>query len=170
MAFKTAGNSQLGVPDFQPSVVDAVARVPVGTIVKAFDDVQGEGEFIYLPGVAATVAGDLIEYDLAPGAQATVRGSNATSSNAGRPVGFAMGANVAGTFGWAQISGVAIVNAVGGTVAGVMMATATAGSVGNTADPGDQILNARISTAVGTPSAGKAYATINRPFKQGQIT
>jgi hypothetical protein len=76
----------------------------------------------------------------------------------------------AGQYGWYQIGGLAIVSAVAGTVAGVCMATATAGSVGNTADAGDQILGARISSAVGTPAANKSYATINRPYVQGQIT
>ena len=170
MVWKTGANAQLGVPDFQPTTVDTTARCPIGTIVKAYDDTQGEGEFIYLPGVAAVAVGDMVEYDLAPGAQAIVRGTNATSSNSGRPVAFAMGAIVAGCYGWFQIAGVAVVSTVGGTVAGNMYATATAGSVGNTLDAGDQVLNARISTAVGTPSANKSYATINRPFKQGNIT
>jgi len=170
MAFKTSYNSALGIPDIAPATVDAVARYPVGTTIKAYDDTLGEGEFIYLPGVASTVAGDLIEYDLTPAAQATVRGSNATSSNAGRPVAFAMGATVANTFGWYQIGGLAVVNAVAATAAGAMYASATAGSISSTLDAGDQILNARISSGVGTPSAGKCYATINRPFKQGNIT
>lgn len=170
MAFKTAANSALGIAGFNLTDIDVVAKVPIGTIVKGYDDVQGEGEFIYLPGVAAVAAGDAVLYDLAPAAQATVRHSNATGSNSGRPVAFALNACVAGQFGWFQIGGVAIVSTVAGTVAGVMMGTATVGSVGNTADAGDQILGARISTAVGTPAANKSYATINRPYVQGQIT
>lgn len=168
MAFKPGANAPLGIWSF--TEVSTTARVPVGTIVKGYDDTQGEAEFIYLPGVASTVAGDMVEYDLAPGAQATVRATNATSSNSGRPVAWAMAAVVASSYGWYQISGVAVGNTVAGTAAGVCMASATAGSVGNTADAGDQVLGARISTAVGTPAAGQSYITINRPFKQGQIT
>lgn len=170
MVWRPSYNAGLGIPDIQPATVDDTARYPIGTIVKAYDETQGEGEFIYLPGVASCAPGDMVEYDLTPGAQAVVRGTNATSSNSGRPVAFAMGAIVATKFGWYQISGCAIVSTVAGTVAGNMMATATAGSVGNTADAGDQVLSARILTAVGTPSANKSYAMIQRPFKQGQIT
>lgn len=170
MPFKTSYNSGLGVIGFNLGDVDTVAKVPVGTIARGYDDVQGEGEFIYLPGAANVALGDAVIYDLAPGAQAVTRHSNATGSNSGRPVAFAVTAIGAGQFGWYQISGVAIVSTVAGTVAGVMMASATAGSVSNTADAGDQILGARISTAVGTPLANKSYATINRPYVQGQIT
>lgn len=168
MVWKSGANSPLGYP--VPGNVDATAVVAVGTTAKFYDDTQGEGEFIYLPGVAFTVAGDAVEYDLAPGAQVTVRHSNATASNSGRSVAFATAAIVAGTWGWYQIGGLVIANTVAGTVAGAAMGTATVGSIGNTVDAGDQILNARISTAVGTPAAGKSYATINRPFVQGQIT
>lgn len=166
--WKPASNAPLGLP--VPGNVDTAAKVQVGTIAKFYDDTLGEGEFIYLPGVAATVAGDIVEYDLAPAAQVTVRHSNATASNSGRPIAFATAAIVATMFGWYQIGGVAIVNTTAAQAAGVMMATATAGSVANGADAGDQILNARLSTATGTPAALQAYATIQRPFVQGQIT
>lgn len=170
MTFKTSYNSALGVIGLDANSVDVVAKVPVGTIIRAFDDVQGEGEFIYLPGAANVAAGDAVLYDLLPAGQATTRHSNATGSNSGRPVAFAVQACGAGQFGWFQIGGLAIVSAVAGTVAGVAMASATAGSISNTADAGDQILGARISSAVGTPAANKSYATINRPYVQGQIT
>jgi hypothetical protein len=170
MAWKPGPNAPLGVANGVPVTPDLTALVPVGTIREFYEDTQGPGELIYLPGVAATVAGDLVEYDLTPGAQATVRHSNATASNSGRPVAVALAAVTAGLYGWYQISGVAIINATAASAAGAMFATATAGSVNSAADAGDQILNARLSTAVGTPAAGKAYATITRPFVQGQIT
>lgn len=166
--WKAAQNSPLGYP--VPGNVDAVALVAVGTIARFFDDTQGAGEFIYLPGVAATVAGDVVEYDLAPGAQATVRHTNATASNSGRSLAVATAATVAATFGWYQIEGVAIVNTTAAQAAGVAMGSATAGAVANAADAGDQILGMRLSTATGVPAALKAYATISRPHVQGQIT
>jgi len=169
MVWKTGANSPMGI-SAPTGTADTVQVNAVGTIAKFYDDAFGEGEFIYLPGVASCAAGDAVLYDLLPSGPTTLRHSNATGSNTGRPVAFALGATVAGQWGWFQVSGVAIVSAVAGTVAGVMMASATAGSVGNTADAGDQILNARISSAVGTPAANKSYATINRPFVQGQIT
>lgn len=168
MAWKSGANAPLGYP--VPGNVDASALVAVGTIAKFYDDTQGEGEFIYLPGVASTAAGDLVEYDLAPAAQVTVRHSNATASNAGRPLAVATAATIAATFGWYQIGGVAIISTTAAQAAGNVYGTATAGAVGNTLDAGDQILNARLSTATGTPAALKAYATINRPFVQGNIT
>jgi hypothetical protein len=169
MAYKSFANAPLGYP--LPGNVDtAIGNVAVGTISKFVDDTMGEGEFIYLPGVASVAAGDAVVYDLAPGAQAIVRLAKDVQNNTGRSVAFATAAIVAATYGWFQIGGTALINTVAGTVAGAVFATATTGQVGNTADAGDQILNARISTAVGTPSAGKSYATINRPSVQGQIT
>jgi hypothetical protein len=171
MAWKPASNAPLGLPAAQPAILDTTAVVPVGTIANFYEDVLGLfGEFIYLPGVAATVAGDVVAYDLTPGAQLTLRDSNATSSNTGRPLAVALNATVAGNFGWYQIGGVAIVNTTAAQAAGNVFATATAGSVGNTLDAGDQILNARLLTATGVPAALKAYIMLNRPFKQGNIT
>lgn len=165
----TPANGPLGQPT--PGGVDATARVPVGSISKFFDsDGSGEGEFIYLPGTLNTVAGDVVDYDIVPGAQVTARHSNATASNSGRSIAVATAAAGAGTWAWYQISGVATVNAVAGTIAGAVMGTGTAGQIGNTADPGDQILGARVMTAVGTPATGKAYVSLNRPIVQGQIT
>lgn len=172
MAWKPGLNAPLGVPPVQTAAIqiDTVAKVPVGTICQFIEDTQGPAELIYLPGVASTVAGDVVEYDLTPGAQATIRHSNATASNSGRPLAIALAPVVANEWGWYQISGVAIANVIAGTAAGVVMGTATAGSLGNTADAGDQVLNARVLTGVGTPAAGQSYVLIQRPFVQGQIT
>lgn len=173
MGFKTGPNAALGVPAITGTPAgtpDTSPVVPVGTIVTMVDEVQGPAEFIYLPGVAALAANDLVVYDLLPGSVSVARAVNNTFANSGRSVAVAVAALTAAQYGWYQISGVAIVNAVAGTVAGVAMNTVTTGQVGNAADAGDQILNARISSAVGTPAAGKAYMTLNRPFIQGQIT
>lgn len=168
MAWKSGPNAALGIPT--PGGSETTSTKTVGTIARFFDDALGDGEFIYLPGVADTVRGDLVEYDLAPGAPSTTRHSNATGTNSGRPLAVATANVGAGHYGWYQIGGVAIVNAVAGTVAGVAMGTATPGSIGNTADAGDQILGARIVTPLGTPEAGKVYAELARPHVQGQIT
>lgn len=169
MPWKTAANAPLGLP-LPNGVADTERQVVVGTIAKFFDDVQGEGEFIYLPGLASVAAGDGVVYDLTGASASVARLVQNTFANSGRPVAFALGATPVNTWGWYQISGLAVVSAVAGVVAGAMMATATAGSVGNTADAGDQVLGARITTAVGTPAASKAYAMLNRPCLQGQIT
>lgn len=168
-SWKSGANSPLGYPN--PGNVDDTELVAVGTIARFFDETQGEGEFVYLPGVADTVAGDIVDYDLTPGAEATVRHTNATASNKGSSVAFATAATVAGKYGWYQIGGVAIANVLAGFADnGVIFGTATAGSVDDAADAGDQILNARGVSAIGTPASGQAYVQINRPFTQGQIT
>lgn len=168
MVFKTGYNVGLGATVF--TSVDTAAMYALGAIVKGLDDVFGEGEFIYLPGLALTAAGDAVVWDLLPAGQTTTRTLVATHANSGRSVGFAMAATIAATFGWYQIAGVATVNATAATAIGKCMLTATAGSVNSAAVAGSQLLNATISSAVGTPSAGKCYVTCNRPNIQSQIT
>lgn len=168
--FRTAANAALGLPDFNPAVVDDTAKIKVGTIAKAFDETQGEGEFIYLPGVASCAEGDFVVYDLVPGSQAIARAVAATHAGKGRPVAVAMAAVVAGKYGWFQISGVAVGNVAASFAAGSMVfLTSTAGTVDDAAVNGAQVLGAHGSSAIGTPDSGQAYITLNRPFVQGQI-
>ena len=130
---------------------------PIGTIVKAKDTTYGEGEFVYLKGVASTVVGSAVIYDqYANTTTLAVAGSRG-------PVAIAMSANVASQYGWYQIGGSAVIKA--GTVAanGNVYVTATAGTVDDAVVAGDKIDGARFKTADGTPSAGLAIAQINRP-------
>lgn len=166
--WKPAANAPLGLP--VPGNVDASALIAVGSIAKFFDETQGEATFIYMPGVASCAAGDAVDYDLTPGTPAVVRHTNATASNSGKPLAIASAAIIAATWGWFQIDGVAVVNVAAGFVANPVFGTGTAGVLDDGADAGDQILNARGLTAVGTPAANKAYVQIMRPFTQGQIT
>jgi hypothetical protein len=170
MPFRTSNNPRLGAQSFLLVDVDTVQRLPLGTVIAGFDPLLGEGEFIYLPGLAGVVQGDAVVYDLLPGGASVARLVQNTFANTGRPVAFAVVAVGAGQFGWYQIGGCSIVSTVAGTTPGVMMAGATVGSTGNLADPGDQVLGARISSNVGSPIANKSYAVINRPHMQGQIT
>ena len=180
MVWKTGPNSQLGLANANPAIPDSVPggmgavtagyiATQIGQIAQFFEDTQGPAELIYLPGVAALTAGDIVYYDLTPGAQATTRLINNVQNNTGRPVAVAIGAPLAGQYGWFQISGTAIINGLAGLVAGACYASATAGSVKTAADAGDQIMGAQILTALGTPAAGKSYALLNRPSMQGQI-
>ncbi|TXH44519.1 MAG: hypothetical protein E6Q97_32450 [Desulfurellales bacterium] len=168
MAWRSGANSPLGIS--VPGTIDTSPSVAVGTVSKFYDPVQGEGTFIYLPGVASVADGDAVVYDLNPGAQAIVRAASGTHANSGRPVAFAVGALVASTYGWYQIEGVAIASVLAGFAAGNLFLSATAGSVDDGAINGAQILGARGSSAIGTPAANKAYVTISRPHIQGQIT
>src|SRR5690348_6955244 len=113
-------DTQLGLPE--PGIVDSgvsingstVSRLPVGTVAR-FKDVSalglGAGEFIWLPGVASTVAGDVVNYSISDGAASggsTTRWAG--TAGTGLPIAVATAATVASTWGWYQISGAAIAN------------------------------------------------------------
>ncbi len=169
MPYKTSYNAALGQPAIALGGIDIVARVAIGRIEKGFDDLLGEGEFIYLPGTAGLLAGDHVVYDMLPGAASVTRSSSA-NANAGQPSAVAVGAVPAGSFGWFQISGVAPVNVAAGSVAGRAFLSATAGQLTSTQANGVGLLSARLSSAAGSPAPGQAYFTLNRPTVQGQIT
>lgn len=139
---------------------------PLGTIVRAFDPAIGEGEFIYLTGVASTVAGSAVTYNPLTGATSLAP----AGSNIPQGVAFAMSANVASQYGWYQIGGLttaakttaATLNAgaaVGITGTGVVNATATGAE-----------LQGAVVAAVSTASATTVSLSINRPVMQGRIT
>lgn len=164
MAF-TIDNPRIGVQ--QIATTDTVQNHAVGAIVVGSDPLYGSGEFIYLKGVAATVVGSLVTYDTNLGTSALAPATGGTG-----PVAVAMSANVAANWGWYQISGAAAVRAPNAMTVGadVFMLAATPGSVSGAIVAGEQVLNAKVSTTTGTPSAGLGLIMINRPFLQGQIT
>jgi len=153
----------------------AVARIPgsdPGAIVRASDPLLGEGEFIYLQGVASTVVGSVVTWDGITSGAATYQTALApATANLGKPLAVAMSANLAGAWGWYQIAGHAVV-ATNGTVsgAGVKLFLAGSGQVTSTAGAGLQINGATAESATGTPAAGQCYALLERPVAQGQIT
>lgn len=146
--------------------VSTTKRHPLGTILQAFDPAYGAGEFIYLKGAASTVQGTLVTYDPYLG---TTTLAPATGGKG--PVAAAMGPTVASTYGWYQIGGAAAVSAPNAMAPGadVFMLAATPGSVDDAQVNGEQVVNAVVSTTTGTPAAGLAIITVNRPFLQGQI-
>ena len=76
----------------------------LGTIVQAYDATYGVGEFIYLKGVASTIVGSVVTYNLS-----TFLSALSTSVvGVSNPVAIAMAATVASEFGWYQISGIAL--------------------------------------------------------------
>lgn len=139
----------------------------LGTTAKAYDPTYGEGEFIYLKGVASTAIGTVVTYD-----QYLNTTTIAPATGGKGPVAVAMSANVAGQYGWYQIGGAAVVLAPNAMAPGaeVFMLAATPGSVDDAAVAGEQILGAVVSTTTGTPAAGFGVIQINRPMLQGQIT
>ena len=157
MAFQIT--SLIGAPAI--TTVDTVQAFPLGTLVKAQDSVYGEGEFVYLKGVASTAAGNTVVYDTYAGTTTrTVAGSRG-------PVAIAQAATVASTFGWYQVKGSGPVTA--GTVLadGNVYMTATPGSIDDAVVSGDKIDGIRLKTANGTPSAGLAVVQLDRPAANG---
>lgn len=76
---------------------------PLGTIVRAKDPTYGEGEFIYLKGVASTTVGLWVTYNV------SFQSALATSAvGTPNPHAVAMSACVADEYGWYQIGGLAI--------------------------------------------------------------
>ena len=137
---------------------------PLGQTTRAVDAIKGEGEFIYLAGVASTAAGDLVIYD--PVAGTTTR----TVATSRGPVAVAMSANVAGGFGWYQIRGYAIVNttAAGTGAANALLAvTATAGQATVSGAAGNKIDNAICKTAQDAPGAGFTGVWLMYPSANG---
>ena len=128
----------------------------------------GEGEFILLLGVASTEVGSLVSYNASTYQTALA----ANTANLAGPVAVAMSANGAGSFGWYQIGGLAVMKktavAVNPQVA--IYQSATAGRVMPTVATGKQLLGAR-SANLATVASGVStvIVSINRPHKQGQI-
>lgn len=153
------------------ATTDTVKNHPLGTIVKGWDPTYGEGEFIYLLGVASTTVGDMVTYNATTYQTALMTTTNA--ENKGVPVAVAMSANVASSYGWYQIGGNAVVKKTGVAVTPQVpiFISATAGKIKVLASSGQQILGAmtaNLTTVVTTTST--VVVTINRPHSQGQIT
>lgn len=168
--------TSLGMPPIAstlPASTAAGRSTPwkLGDIIEAVDPVYGVGEFIYLLGVAATVVGSVVTWDGAAAGTPSYQTALAPSTaNLDQPLAVAMSANVAGQYGWYQISGHSVMATNGTLAAGPgPVYLAGSGQVTSTQANGKQVLNARNDTATGTPAAGLAVVQIQRPCAQGQI-
>lgn len=140
----------------------------LGTIVRATDPTYGEGEFIYLLGVASTAVGSIVTYD--PSTYQTTL--SAVGGNIPRAVAVSMSANVGSQYGWYQISGQAVcaktctISLAAGAAVGVL----TTGLIAGTGS-GKEIQGACVA-AVASATAGRTTVRvmIQRPTKQGRIT
>jgi hypothetical protein len=145
-----------------------VQNHPLGTIIRATDPTYGEGEFIYLVGVASTAVGDAVTWNSAT--HVTTRA--AVGANKSFPVGFAMSANVASQYGWYQISGIARATktATISLAAGVAVGIKTVGRISVTGTGKE--LNGAVVTAVASAATGRILVSlvINRPRLMGRIT
>lgn len=134
----------------------------LGKIVRAKDfgdNANGEGEFIYLKGVASTAVGSWVIYNSDDGTTALL------AADAIGPVAVAMSANVANQYGWYQIQGKAVGKALTGFADNAnVYATATAGSVDDAVVAGDRVKQAKGASALDGPATGMAEFEIDRPF------
>ena len=158
-----------GVAGAQPiATTSTVKNHPLGKIVTAVDPTYGEGEFIYLLGVASTVVGSPVTFD-ATTYQTTLA---AVGSNLPRRLAFAMSANVASQYGWYQISGMAVASKSASIccVAGAAVAVKTTGLISKTGS-GKEISGALVA-ATASAATGRTTVTlsIDRPHLQGRIS
>lgn len=169
-------DSHLGYPE--PGIVDSgvtinsvvVSRLPVGTTA-TFRDIStlglGAGEFIWLPGVASTAAGDWVSYVTSDGANsggATARWAGTAST--GYPLAVATAATVASTWGWYQIVGAAVCNTNGTIAAGNGAAWQATATVQAAAVTGKNVIGVQAGSANGVPAANQAIYTLRYPTVQ----
>lgn len=139
---------------------DTVQALPLGTRIRAKHVTYGDGEFIYLKGVASTAVGSWVTFY--PDDWSTVL----LAANAIGAVAISMSANSASTsYGWYQIYGKGVGLALTGYLDNALVyATATAGSADDAVVAGDRVKGAIGASAVGTPSAGFAEFELNFPL------
>jgi hypothetical protein len=133
----------------------------LGLEVQAFDEsgVQGTAWFVYCLGVASTIATDwvVIGEDFA-----TAR----LTADLSGPVGVAMGANVASSYGWYQRTGKAIGGSGGAITDGAAVYATGAGAVGTVDDAvvdGDMVHNAFARSTIGGAVITGQFQ-IDRPY------
>jgi len=147
---------------------ETTQKHPLGTIVRGWDATYGEGEFIYLLGVASTAIGSVVTFD--PITYLTTL--SAVGGNIPRPIAIAMSANVASQYGWYQISGVAVCKktCTVSLAAGAAVAVLTTGLIAGTGS-GKEIQGACVA-AVASATAGRTTVSVMlaRPHKQGRVT
>lgn len=141
------------------ATTSTVKNHALGSKVRAIDPTYGEGEFVYLVGVANTAIGSWV----------TIQEDGFTTAllaaNAIGQVAVAMSANVASQYGWYQIDGHAVGKAKASYADNALVyATATAGSVDDAVVAGDRVKKAQSCSAIDSPATGFAEFEINYPF------
>lgn len=169
-----AGVMQIGNTDAGTTYPNASSAAPsspmkLGMIVFADDPTYGEGEFILLPGVASTVVGSVVTYNTTAYTTALA----AVGTNKPQPIAIAMSANTsASTWGWYQISGVAVVKktCTVSFAAGATLGVLTIGLVA-ASGTGKEVEGALVA-AVASATAGRTTVAVvmNRPRMQGRVT
>lgn len=140
--------------------VDTAAAFPLGTKVTARNTADGYmGEFIYMKGVASTAAGNWVSLNYDDGSTTRL------IDGAIGPVGVAMGALIASTYGWYQVQGKAealVDNSIADNTALYALAASSVGMAGATGVGLSEILGARSAEAT-TSSAAIVEVEISYP-------
>ena len=137
---------------------DTTKRHPYRTQVRAVDPTYGEGEFIYLKGVASCALGSWVTYKEEDGTTTLL------AANAKGPVAVAMAATTASYYGWFQISGTAVGKCLTAMASNTnVWITSTAGSVDDASVAGDGV-NLAKSAALTAVGSGVTTFEIQRPY------
>lgn len=122
---------------------------------------EGDKEYIFLKGVASTVAGSVAAFDKS---YATALLPAATSVVTGRRIGVAQAAIVASRWGWYQIAGPAASVACGGTCAAAgtpFNSKSTAGRLSTVDSGNDRIQGIEITVSA---ASNKCSVMLNYPY------
>ena len=147
---------------------ETTQKHPLGTRVKATDPTYGQGEFVYLLGVASTVVGSMVVWD-ATTHQTTL---SPNTAGIGSSFAFAMSANVASQYGWYQVAGLAVAKKtnVSWEPQKAVYQSATTGRVMDTVASGKQVAGARSANLTTTTSTTSTIVLqINHPHNTGVI-
>lgn len=139
---------------------DTTQNHPLGFRVRAYDATYGEGEFVYVKGVASGAVGLLATFNPYSGVTAL------TGARSKGLVGVMMATLDASTkYGWLQVKGSAVAAVAGTVTAGATpYLTATAGKVDDAVVAGDVVYGANFATADGTPAANQAVLALSQPY------
>lgn len=148
-----------------------VQKHPIGQLCRGTDPTYGQGEFVYLLGVASTLVGSVVTYNATTGQTALSVAS--TDKFTGNSVAVAMSANVGSQYGWYQISGLAVIKktavAVGPKVS--LYLSGTNGRVKVIASGGMLIEGCKSANLASvTTTTSTVTALIDRPHIMGPAT
>ena len=134
----------------------------LGAIVKAVDPTYGQGEFVFLLGVASLAVGNLVTWNAAT--YQAVLPTFAQAGKSGESVAFAMSTPTATQYGWFQISGTAVALKLTATAvsANKPIGYISTNVVGRTLTSGRQILNAKSGASSKATGTG-VTVVCNRP-------
>lgn len=161
-------NPESGIQPIAQAAATGTVNHPLGTRVRAYDATLGEGEFIYLYGVASNIVGAVVSYNQLSGAVTLV----ANTSDLALPLAVSMNANTSTTTGsWYQIFGAAVIKktAVKVSPTSKLYISGTTGRVMSTVATSKQLMGvisinaATVASATSTITAQITYPTA-QPF------